>query len=168
MQKYIFSDNERNLYKIFITAYCLIFSIMIFLLIMGVEKASDIKSMVYGSIALFVTLVPPLIYALAHQKYRFAKFEFSNNSVSNIIKTEKRVINRNDPFKMILVKMRHGRPYGRYKEEKFIVIGRNDVVLLDSDEMSPYIAMRKYDIIILPYNREITSRLYVSLGVLVQ
>ena len=64
--------------------------------------------------------------------------------------------------------MRHGRPQGRYQEQKFIVIGKKDAVFPDNDdEISPYIAMKKFDIILLPYSKETVSQIYVSLGVLV-
>lgn len=165
---YIFSKEERNLYKIFLSVYYIICLLLLFLTIFAAIKASDIKSALLAMACIIIAFGPPLIYALIYQKYRFAKYEFSDNSVANIIKNEKRIICRNEPFKTALVTMRHGRPQGRYQEQKFIVIGKKDAVFPDNDdEISPYIAMKKFDIILLPYSKETVSQIYVSLGVLV-
>lgn len=103
------------------------------------------------------------VYASRYTKYRFGKYIFDQNAVSNLFGSEKRTIQLGLEFYASIIPMLHGRRYSDV-EEKFIVLWEKGV-RPPVDSISPYVALRKYAIILLPHEEYILDMIRKSLGV---
>ncbi|MBQ8404113.1 MAG: hypothetical protein IJX55_06790 [Clostridia bacterium] len=166
---YIFSKEERNLYKISLPASCVLLGIIVAIMtIVGIVEKQGIYFWISEVTIGVIFIIPIILNVFIYRKYQFSKYEFTRGEVCNFIKNKKRIISRGEEIVVSVVPMRLGRGHGSYIVENFVVIGRKGTVLPDADdELSPYVAMRKFDIVLLPCNEEIFNKIYVSLGILV-
>lgn len=122
------------------------------------EKNDDLYINIVRLMFIFIILNP-----LRHKKYRFSKFKFEDDSVSIICGNVIRTVKRKEKFNISVMSLRYMYRYGG-KISKFIVIWK-DGHHEPENEASPYVTLRRYETIVLPYEKKFLEELFTCLGV---
>ena len=161
-KNYVFPRKER---KAFIISYIGIFTMIIFW-----ELAIAYREYKYGDrneglyigfvrlMLVFITFNP-----LRHRKYRFSIFQFENDSISIICGNKIRTVSRCDTYNISVMDLLYMHRYGS-TAKKFIVIWKDESKEPES-EISPYVQLKRYETIVLPYEERFLNELRLSLGV---
>lgn len=161
---YVFSEDERSGFKVAFPIYVVSVLCLVAMFIYARRLNPNHGQYFYFVGCLVIISVSiPLIIGLFYKKYRFARFSFSNQSVSVQFGKTTRTIYASDSFYVCSAKMLYGQRYQNV-EVKLIAIWKEGTKA-PIEEISPYIALRKFDVILLPYEDTILRLLDESLGV---
>ena len=159
---YVFPKYERLR---FICGYISVFISSIFFEIIVIYKYLTTRNQTIILVNVLVVLMFAMILLvpIKYIKYRFSKCVFGTDSVSIVYKDVLQTINRNDNYSVSIMTMLYA---GRYYNTpaKFAVIWLKDASI-PVDDISPYVAMRKYNAIVLPCDQKNLDMIYTSLGV---
>lgn len=162
-RNYVFPKKERNKFLGGSIAFAVVFVLLEVVLIFDcfvLGKNNGTAILIFS--AIIVCIIPDPI---KHGKYRFTCYEFVQDSVKlfcfgKLINE----INRTDNVNASVMKLLYVSRYNNTLE-KFIVIWPKDSKKEPYSEISPYVAMRKYGAVVLPYEQEFLNGVELSLGI---
>ena len=162
---YVFSDVERLKYYLGISSlpFChFLVLAFIFFIIGNYQNGSSIVLPMIRLGLLYVLLLIVLVFSMAHKKYKFARYRFSDNTVVMLIGKENRIIHASDSFRVSSRSLLLGnRP--PLREEKYIVLWKSNEPEPE-DHINVYKLMKRYNAIVLPDTEEVHTQLEKSLG----
>ena len=164
--EFIFSAEERKLYAMMKPLYWLSFVISAVVLLLPViilPFEGVVITLCFVSLTVVGILVLSGMHALKYEKYRTSTYSINPISVSIKIESEERMITYEDDMWVSRMTMLHGRRY-RNVEEQFVVLWK-DGVSTPVQNISPYTALEKYDIIILPATTQVLNQLAQHWGI---
>lgn len=165
--EYVFADGQRLLVRFCASAslFSYLFLLSGFVLIYFNYKGERdfiLNIIIWSVICIFVHAI--LASATRSIKYRFIRYEFSEDAVSLWVNEEKRRICTSDDFKISLRTLEF--MGGRYSvsRTKYIVLWKSNEPE-PKDKVGAYYLVKHYPIIVLPDTEEVRTQLKKTLGV---
>lgn len=165
-KNYVFPDCERSRLEIGLTID--LFHIVCITPVFGIIHYDYHTSPYHKPILLafgiiyFAFLLFPLLYGLKDRKYRFARYEIQDDFVCIRFGKTKRIIKVTDDVHIAQKVMRFGEKAAEI-EHVFWVLWKEGVEV-PPDINRPYHALKKYNIVILPDNEEVSQKIYALFG----
>lgn len=165
-KNYVFPDCERSRLEIglAIELYHILFITPIFgMIIFDYNTSPYYKPILLAwGIVSFALLLFPLLYGLKDRKYRFARYEIQDDFFCIRFGKTKRIIKVTDDVHIAQKVMRFGEKAAEI-EHVFWVLWKEGVEV-PPDINRPYHALKKYNIVILPDNEEVSQKIYALFG----
>ncbi len=164
--KYVFSDGQQLLahFCSSVSLFAYLFLLSVYAIIWNNYRGSSsliLSFMIWNAVCIVVLIV--LINAFKSIKYRFIRYQFSEDAILYWVGKEKRVICSSDNYKISLRTLEFG---GRYSASRtmFIALWKS-VESEPKDKVGAYYFVKHYKTIALPDSEEVRSQLKRTLGV---